>query len=332
MTFLTFRVIFFSALTALILGQICYRLALKWGIVDIPNLRPHKAHLQPVPLAGGWVIFLTVLAAGTVVEFLPLPAVYPILLSSIVVFIFGLWDDIVQLTVPYKLLGQIVGSILLIYMGVQVRLFSQEWLNWLITMVWVVGITNAFNFVDSMDGLATGLGAMAAAFFMLVTFDSEQIELSLLSAVLLGACIGSFYYNSMPAKYFLGDSGSQLLGFILAGLAIAYNPLGFQRVQSWFIPILLVGVPIFDTVLVVFSRLRRSKPIYLANLDHTYHRLVSYGMNSNRAVVTMHTAALLLGCLAFILLSLHPLVSNTIFVSFVVLGGILILYLDRTKP
>jgi UDP-GlcNAc:undecaprenyl-phosphate GlcNAc-1-phosphate transferase len=216
----------------------------------------------------------------------------------------------------------------MILLGVQIRLFDQlPWLNLLITYIWMVGITNAFNFVDSMDGLATGLGLLAAGFFMLVTYDSQQMGLSLFSAILVGACMGSFTIPPRRLSSFWDSALSS--GFLLAGLAIEYNPLGFQRIQSWFVPILLVGVPIFDTTLVVVSRLRQRKPVYRAGRDHTYHRLVKLGLNSNRAVLTMHFAAILLGFLAFIALSLPPLLANLTFLTVVLLGIAILIYLDR---
>jgi UDP-GlcNAc:undecaprenyl-phosphate GlcNAc-1-phosphate transferase len=116
-----------------------------------------------------------------------------------------------------------------------------------------------------------------------------------------------------------------------ASLGIAYNPLGFSRLASWYVPILLVGIPIFDTTLVVISRLRRGKPVYLAARDHTFHRLLGIGMSSNRAVLTMHTVALLLGCLAFIALDLPPLAANGIFGAILVIGIAAVILLDHKR-
>ena len=154
----------------------------------------------------------------------------------------------------------------------------------------------------------------------------------MLSAILLGACIGCFYYNASPARFFLGDSGSQFLGFLLAGLAIAYNPPGYEQLASWYIPILLMGVPIFDITLVVYSRLRHKRPVYKAARDHTYHRLVLLGFSSNRAVLSMHISALLLGCLAFIALGLTPLLANLVFAGVLSVGIAALIYLEiKTK-
>jgi UDP-GlcNAc:undecaprenyl-phosphate GlcNAc-1-phosphate transferase len=182
-----------------------------------------------------------------------------------------------------------------------------------------------------MDGLAVGLGGMAAAFFMLVTIDSGQVLLSQQSALLLGACIGLFFFNSPPARLFLGDSGAQTLGFLLAVLAIAYRPQGANQSSSWVVPIMLLGVPIFDMTLVVFSRLRRGKPIYAAALDHTYHRLVASGWESNRAVLSMQLVSLVLGCLAFVILRRPPIVANAVFASVLAMGLLTFNYLDNRQ-
>jgi UDP-GlcNAc:undecaprenyl-phosphate GlcNAc-1-phosphate transferase len=331
MSFLTFRLIFAAALLSLVLGPGLHWLSNRLQLVDVPGSKPHKLHSNPVPIAGGIVIFVTVFIVAVLSNNLRLPSVWPILVPAGIIFIFGLLDDAKGLSVLWKLAGQVLATILLIQFGIQVLLFQIAWLNILITFLWIIGITNAFNFVDSMDGLATGLAGLAAAFFMLVTFDAGQLELSLMSAIFLGACVGTYLYNSAPARFFLGDSGSQFLGFGLASLAIAYTPDGFLRSQSWFVPILLVGVPIFDTSLVVISRLRRKRPFYLGNLDHTYHRLVALGIASNRAVVAMHLAALLLGFLAIIALSMPPLQGNLIFVFCLLMGFGLVIYLDRKK-
>jgi UDP-GlcNAc:undecaprenyl-phosphate GlcNAc-1-phosphate transferase len=204
-------------------------------------------------------------------------------------------------------------------------------LNLALTFIWVIGITNAFNLVDSMDGLVVGLAAIASAFFMLVTVDAGQTSLSLLSAIILGSSIGMMYFNALPARTFLGDSGAQFLGFVLAALAIAYTPPGLPQPSSWFVPILLLSVPIFDTSLVTISRLKQRKAVYQAGLDHTYHRLVNLGLPSSRAVLTMHLSAIVSGCLAFMALPLSPLWANAIFVVALLTGVILLFWLEKKE-
>jgi len=192
----------------------------------------------------------------------------------------------------------------------------------------VVGITNAFNLSDSMDGLSVVAVALKQAFFTLATFDSGQVNLSLFSVLLLGICLGISYFNRHPAKLFLGDSGAQMLGFFLAAIGMLYTPIGAHQTSSWFVPILLVGVPIFDTSLVFFSRLRRKQAFYKSGRDHTYHRLVERGMDSGRAVLTMHFAALILECVAFVAVSLEPLQANGSFLICISIAVLLFFVLD----
>lgn len=331
MSFITLNVTFVTTVVALLASPLFFWLSRRIEFVDVPGSAPHKQHTTPTSLAGGLVALFTILVVGLLSGNLWQPEIRPMILPALVVFLFGLWDDLKSISPVWKLLGQFIAAILLIVSGVQVLLFTQAWLNYLITVVWIVGITNAYNFVDSMDGLVVGLGGLAAAFLMLVTFDAGQVNLSVFSAILLGACLGTFYFNSQPAKYFMGDSGSQFLGFLLASLAIAYNPVGFERIASWYVPILLMGVPIFDTVLVVFSRLRRRRPVFRGAHDHTYHRLVALGISTNRSVLTMQITALLLGSLAFIALGLEPIWANLIFGSVLVIGAVLVLFLDAPQ-
>lgn len=332
MTFSNFRLVFFSAFLAVAMSPLAARLAIAVGLIDRPNSEPHKKHARQIPLAGGLVILLAALLMVWFSGLASKTEIRSILLAGLVVWLFGLWDDRFHLRPLWKLIGQIIGTGILIGFGIHVRLFSNDFLDLFITALWVIGVTNAYNFVDSMDGLASGLAASTAGFFALVAYDSSQVNLSAFSAVLFGLCCGVFFFNALPAYLFLGDSGAQFLGFILAAIAIAYNPVGFLPTQSWYIPILLMGVPLFDMVLVVTSRLRRKEPIYRSGLDHTYHRLVALGMHPNRAVVTMHFTAVLLGCLAFIALELPPVWANAIFIACLSAGVAGIFYFERWKP
>jgi UDP-GlcNAc:undecaprenyl-phosphate GlcNAc-1-phosphate transferase len=324
--------VFAGLVLTLLLTPLSIRLSRRFGLLDDPSSAPHKIHTGSVPKAGGIAIvigvsLITVLSGGALV-----PDIRAILLAGAVIFIFGIWDDARGLNAPWKLTGQLLATALLMWQGVYVRMFAYPALNLLITLVWVVGITNAFNLVDSMDGLAVGLAAIAAAFFMLVTLDAGQPDLATLSAILLGSCFGMFAYNAPPARTFLGDSGAQTLGFMLAALAIVYTPPGLPQPSSWFVPILLLGIPIYDTTLVVISRLRRRAPIYHAARDHTYHRLVLSGMSPAQAVTVMHVAALSIGCLAFIALPLPPLWANALFALTLVCALVSLSWLERSHP
>lgn len=338
-----FQAILVSVVVALAVCPVALRAARRLGLIDVPGSSPHKLHAFPTPLAGGMALILSLLLAGALFGIFGKKELLPMLVGAVIIFGFGLWDDAYGMSAPVKLMGQTIAVVILIASGVYIRIFEFPGffvggtgagfraLNWIVTWLWVVGITNAFNLTDSMDGLAVGLGAWALAFFMLAAFDAGQLLLSLFSAILLGICLGISFFNRHPAKLFLGDSGAQTLGFFLAAMGILYTPVGAYQTSSWFVPILLVGVPIFDTSLVFFSRLRRHTAFYKSNRDHTYHRLVRLGVDSDRAVMVMHLAALILACLAFVAIGLSPLWANGILGACILAGVVLFFVLDRRR-
>jgi UDP-GlcNAc:undecaprenyl-phosphate GlcNAc-1-phosphate transferase len=328
-----FPFIFWAIITTLVITPLAIEVAVRFQLIDHPNSSPHKIHHHPIPKASGLAMGLAIVSLNLLSGNMQSESIRAILLSSLVIFLFGLWDDTYKLSPLWKLVGQVLGTIILVSQGVYVRMLGPMLtLNLILTFIWVIGITNAFNLVDSMDGLVVGLAAIASAFFMLVTVDADQPSLSLLSAIILGSSIGMLYFNALPARTFLGDSGAQFLGFILAALAIAYTPPGLPQPSSWFVPILLLSVPIFDTTLVTISRLKQRKAVYQAGLDHTYHRLVNLGLPSSRAVLTMHLFAIVSGCLAFMALPLAPLWANAIFVLALLSGLFLLFWLEKKEP
>jgi UDP-GlcNAc:undecaprenyl-phosphate/decaprenyl-phosphate GlcNAc-1-phosphate transferase len=329
-------------IAALILSPLAIWITKRTGLLDIPGSQFHKQHAQPTPLAGGVVLALSSVILLTVFRLWQSPFT-ALLVATAIVFAFGVWDDARGLSAPQKLIGQVLASVLLIVSGTSVHFLDGlniaflgpgliKVLNWGITVFWLVGIANSINMVDSMDGLATGIAGIAFAFFMGMALVAQQGTLAMFSAVFLGICIGLYIFNVSPAKLFLGDSGAQTLGFILAAVAIIYAPDNLPQGSSWFVPIMVLGVPIFDTVLVVVSRLIRRKPVFHADLAHTYHRLVALGLDPNRAVLVIHLTALILNFLAFIALSLPPLMATIIFSSVVFASVIFLAFLEFKKP
>jgi UDP-GlcNAc:undecaprenyl-phosphate GlcNAc-1-phosphate transferase len=325
---------------ALAAGLLAISLSRRIGLMDMPGALPHKRHTSPTPLAGGLTLVFALAAGLLLFNFGLFRSLWGVLLPALVVFGVGLWDDLRRLPAGAKLLGQLLAGVLLIAFGTYVRVLKPEatglppevalLLNWGITLFWVVGITNAFNLVDSTDGLVVGLGGIAIAFLVLVTLGSRQVDLQHLLALLLGICGGLYYYNISPARFFLGDSGAQTIGFLLAAVGILYNPSNFPQGSSWFLPILILGVPIFDTTLVVISRSRRHERIFRAGHDHTYHRLINRGLDGTRAVAVMHISAVALGCAGFFALSLVPLYANAVFFSICLVGLGVLIWLDRS--
>jgi UDP-GlcNAc:undecaprenyl-phosphate GlcNAc-1-phosphate transferase len=283
-------------LTALIFSALCVplarRLALRAGVVDVPNAR--KVHAAPVPLLGGAAIYAGFMLALIVLgDRAYIRELVGILLGATLVSLFGLADDRWGLHAYLKLGGQLLAGAVLILAGTQVRLFAHEWMNWGLTLLWVAGITNALNLLDNMDGLTAGVSAVAAAFFLLLAAMSGQYLVGALAAALVGACIGFLRYNLRPATIFMGDIGAAFLGFLLAALAIKLRFPSNVPWVTWLVPVCVLALPIFDTSLVFASRLRRGKnPLTTPGKDHVSHRLVALGLTRREAVL----ACYLIGC------------------------------------
>ncbi|MDE0197604.1 MAG: MraY family glycosyltransferase [Caldilineaceae bacterium] len=258
--------------------------ALRMGILDNPSAR--KIHSAPVPLMGGAAIYLAFIAALALWgERSYVNEVVGIFVGATLVSIIGALDDSRGMGSYLKLLFQLAAAFILILSGVQVRLFHGV-LDIALTLLWVVGITNAFNLLDNMDGLSSGVATIAAAFFTLLAAMSDQYLVGTLAAALFGACIGFLVYNWNPAQVFMGDTGSLFLGFLLAAVGIKLRFPANSASITWMIPILVLALPVFDTTLVFFSRLRRGKnPLTTAGKDHVSHRLARRTGSQREAVL-----------------------------------------------
>ncbi|WP_376792159.1 MraY family glycosyltransferase [Thermoflexus sp.] len=291
--------ILLSAMVIAILATpVARAVAFRIGMVDHPA--PRKLHTRPIPLLGGAALYLAVLIALLVLEDrYNLPQLAGVLVGATAISFLGIWDDRWRLRPLIKLMGQIAVAGVVMAMGVMVSLFPWPVLNVLVTLLWLVGITNAFNLIDNMDGLSGGIGAVSAAFFLLLAALNGQYLVGALSAAVLGACIGFLRYNFNPASIFMGDAGSMFLGFLMAVLGIKLRFPYNVAFVTWMVPVLVLGIPIFDTTLVVLSRLRRGlNPLTSPGKDHLSHRLVRAGMTHREAVLTLYLAQAALGALA----------------------------------
>ena len=307
-------IILASGLVSFIVTPILRNVAQRFNFVDNPQGR--KVHTAPMPMLGGVAIYLGLSVAMIVGGNNSFTELLGILGGATVMTLFGLWDDRVTLGPLPKLLGQILASAILIAAGVQIRLFALPALNIAITMIWVVGISNALNFQDNMDGLAAGLATVSSGFFFILAVVEGLGLVATLAAATLGACVGFLYYNFNPASLFMGDAGSQLLGFILAVLGIKLQFVGRPLGVTWMIPIVVLGVPIFDTTLVVISRLRRRRHVYEGGKDHTSHRFVSvFGMTHARSVMSLYLVASALGLVALMLREVTLLQARLILIG-----------------
>ncbi|MDQ7029257.1 MAG: MraY family glycosyltransferase [Ardenticatenia bacterium] len=292
-------VIFTLALAVAVVGTPLMRqVAIHLGVLDRPAAR--KVHTTPMPLLGGVAIYAAVLVALMLyADRREVVQMAGILVGGTWVAFTGVWDDHTGLRASAKLLAQVVAAGVLLAAGVQVKLPVPGWLNIVLTVTWVVGITNAFNLLDNMDGLSSGVAAVAAAYFLLLAALSGQYLVGAFAAAVLGASLGFWVYNFNPARIFMGDAGSLLLGFLMAVLGIKLRfPTNVPWV-TWMVPILVLGVPIFDTTLVVISRLRRGlNPLTTPGKDHLSHRLVQLGWTQREAVLLLYLVGCALGGIA----------------------------------
>ncbi len=288
------------------------RLALRLNVVDRPSGR--KWHQVPTPLLGGIAIYLAfTLALLLFGDRFYVRQVVSIFTGATLVSLAGLWDDRRPLPPAAKLGIQIAAAALLVVTGVRVRLWPWEILNVIVTLLWIVGVTNALNLLDNMDGLAGGIAAIAAAHFTLLAAMSGQYLVGALAAALVGACVGFLLYNFNPARIFMGDSGSLFLGFVLAALGIKLRFPDNTYIVTWMVPVLVLAVPLFDTTLVILSRLRRGhNPLTTPGRDHVSHRLVRLGLTPREAVLVLYLAAGICGEIALFVAQANLLTGYTV--------------------
>lgn len=294
-----YLLIFAGALVLAIGGTpIARRLAPHLGIMDQPSAR--KVHARPVPRLGGAAIYVAVVAAAIALgEQLNLTQLGSIIIGATGISFMGLVDDRWGLRPIVKMAAQALAALLLYATGVYVGFPQNPWLNLVATVLWVGYITNGLNLLDNMDGLAGGVAAIAAAYFALMCAFSGQYLVGALAVAVLGACLGFLFYNLNPASIFMGDSGALFLGFTLAAIGIKLRFPDNVTFVTWMVPPLVMGLPVFDTTLVIISRLRRGlNPLTHPGKDHISHRLVSAGLTPREAVLTIYVLSFVLGLLA----------------------------------
>jgi UDP-GlcNAc:undecaprenyl-phosphate/decaprenyl-phosphate GlcNAc-1-phosphate transferase len=285
------------------------RLALHYGMVDQPG--PRKLHVNPVPLLGGIAIYLGfALAILFTFHAVPEQQIVGILAGATLVAMVGVLDDGGLLHHQVKLfVGMPIAALFLLMSGIRAQFFSNfipgtlgAVLDVLFTIFWVVGITASFSILDHMDGLCAGIAAIASGFFFLCASLNGQVMVRTLGAAALGAALGFLRWNFNPAKIFMGDGGAMFLGFLMATLGLKLRPEGARFPVTWLVPILILGVPIFDTTLVSISRARRGLlPFTSPGKDHTAHRLSNLGLGHRGAVLALYLLASLSGLSALAL-------------------------------
>jgi UDP-GlcNAc:undecaprenyl-phosphate GlcNAc-1-phosphate transferase len=274
-------------------------IAVKTGYMDHP--KDNKVHAHPTALLGGVSIYIAFLVGiFTTVKFGHDPRVNAVLIGSTLLLVVGLIDDKMGMMPEVKLLAQFLAAMVVIKAGVRIDFLNNYYLNIVVTYLWIVGITNAFNLLDNMNGLSAGIAAIAAVFFALAMWSGGQMEIAVISFAIAGASFGFLRHNFPQAKIFMGDSGSLILGFLLASLAIMGSWSTRFLTTSLAMPLIIMAYPIFDTTLVTIMRFVEGRSIFQGGKDHSSHRLALLGLKKKRAVLAIFCICIALGFSALV--------------------------------
>ena len=315
---------------ALILTPLVRGLARHYGFVAQPKI--DRWHKKPTAMLGGTAIWLSVII--TLLGF-SLHTTYglQILLASTFLFLVGLVDDLIHIKPYQKLIGQILGSAFVVYYGLSLPWTGSVLLNMALAIFWLIGITNAINLLDNMDGLASGIAIIAAGFLALSFVNSGQFTEAMIMLVFAGGLLGFVIYNSNPASIFMGDCGSMFVGFFLGSSALMHVSGGRSRslLPVLAVPILVLFIPIFDTTFVTVLRKLSGRAASQGGRDHTSHRLVALGMSERHAVLMLYGFAALSGLLAIVVQRTRLDVSLAAIAGFTIVLTLIGVYLAGVK-
>ncbi len=318
-----------SLVAALIFVRLAMALAVKWDIQDHPVGR--KDHARVTPLLGGlgiYAAFMAVLAGGLLMvhwagvtenshAFLALlgrqrpvlEAAFPKLLALVagatILLIIGIIDDIrgINFSPAIKFVAQIIAAAIAAGGGAHSSFLPSLWLNIAFSVLWIVAISNAFNFLDNMDGLSAGIGLICGGIFFWLTASQGQYFSALLFILMVGSLLGFLWYNRYPARIFMGDVGSLFTGYMFGALTLtsSYVVADSTSLLPVIVPIVVLGVPIYDAVTVILIRIHERRPVYVGDQCHISHRLLHLGMSRNQAVLFVHLICIAIGMSALLL-------------------------------
>lgn len=302
------------------------KIAISVGAMDKPDAR--KVHQEAIPRLGGLAIYVGFIVAVLVQYGFELSReLVGLLVGSTVIVLVGIWDDIVQIEAKVKLLGQIIAASVLVAFGISIdwvtlptgNLVYLDYLSIPLTIFWVVGFTNMVNLIDGLDGLAAGISLIACVTMFFVAAQMGQVEVASLALAVAGAAFGFLQYNFNPAKIFMGDTGSMLLGYSMAAISII-GVVKTATTAALVVPVIALGVPIMDTALAIVRRRLNGKPIFQPDKGHLHHRLLAMGLSQKQAVLLMYVISAILGCLAIIVAKVNVWLGAGIVILAIFLG------------
>lgn len=292
-----------AALIVLLITPTVTNIARRMGAMDEPDDR--KIHEDPIPRLGGMAIYFGFIIPALL--FLPLSGqLKGILLGATVIMLFGAVDDFRGTSPWVKFAGQFLAGGCLVFYGIHIDYFTlpfagtievAPWQGILLTLLWVVVLVNILNFIDGMDGLAAGVCTIAAITFAIIAISLDRSEAGILAAILAGTTLGFLRYNFYPATIFMGDSGSMLLGFVLAAVTVQ-GVLKSVATVTLVLPLLILGIPIFDLSYAIVRRVRQGQSIFRPDRGHLHHRLFNIGFSQRSTVVVIYCWCILMSTVA----------------------------------
>ncbi len=299
------------------------------GAIDVPK-DGRRMHTHPIPRLGGLAIFLGFLLSVVLFANIDME-VQGILLGAVVVVIVGVIDDIVPLPALLKFALQIVAALIAVFHGVEINIISNpafwgaaEYLNFgvltvPVTVLWIVAITNSVNLIDGLDGLAAGVSAISSFTMLIIALVVADLNVAVIMAALAGSCLGFLPYNRNPARIFMGDTGALLLGYILATVSII-GLFKFYAIISFVVPVLVVGLPLFDTAFAIVRRVLRGRSPMSPDRGHFHHRLIDMGLSQKQAVAIAYAISGILGLSAVVITTSGEIRAIILVAAFFVAG------------
>lgn len=336
-----------AAVVAFALTPLVKKLAVKIGVVDIPK-DGRRMHTKPIPRLGGLGIFCAFMVSLAVAyltndKMVMEKPVVGILIGAVIIVVLGILDDKYALPALPKFFVQIFAASVAVAFGCRIDVISNpmisstlpylvlpRWLSIFVTIIWIVTITNAVNFIDGLDGLAAGISAISAATMLVVALLISEVDIAIIMAALLGSCLGFLPYNFNPAKIFMGDTGSTFLGFILATFSIQ-GMFKLYAVVSFAVPVLILGVPIFDICFAMLRRISKGQNPMKPDRGHVHHRLIDLGFTQRQAVCIAYMLTAILGLTAVVLTYGGEKRALIMIGAFILAGAVGILMIMRSK-
>ncbi len=323
-----------STVLAIMMTAIVIHVAKRLHIVDIPGAR--KVHSKPIPRIGGVAIFVSMIGLVIPVLFLPnvVGETFRLIQSKVIIllgatgfmFLVGLVDDIRGLRVRTRLFCQLAAALVVCSAGIRIEsipvtaslTLGLGWFSWPFTLLWIVGITNAINLSDGLDGLAAGISAITCGVIAVLAIYNGDIVMAILMLALLGSLTGFLLFNFEPAKIFMGDSGSLFLGFTIASASVL-SATKTETIVGLALPILALGIPIFDTLFSMLRRFLERRSLFAPDRSHFHHRLLALGLRQRHVVITAYTITLLAAGLGMFMLLTRNTQTVVVFISILLL-------------